>query len=160
MYIRGREEWEHHRNVYGSQDRFGYKDFIPMFKGENLRAGEWAELIRKAGARYIVPVAEHHDGFQMYKSRLSRWNSQNMGPGRDILGEWKKAVGEDGQVRIRSLGVPDTQNGEGVFFGRIRSVSILGSKEKPFWKQEKDGLHVQTYGVKSSLPVVVKVQVL
>ena len=46
----------------------------------------------------MMPVAEHHDGFQMYKSRLSRWNCQDMGPGRDILGEWKKAAGEEGLV--------------------------------------------------------------
>lgn len=98
MYIQGREEWEYHRKTYGPQDQFGYKDFIPMFHANNFRPEEWAMLFKRAGARYFFPVAEHHDGFQMYKSRLSRWNSQDMGPGRDILGEWKKAGEKEGLV--------------------------------------------------------------
>ena len=96
MYIQGREEWEYHRKVYGSQKEFGYKDFIPLFTAENFQAGEWARLAKRAGARYLIPVAEHHDGFQMYQSELSRWNAWDMGPGRDLLGEWKKAAEEEG----------------------------------------------------------------
>lgn len=91
MYIQGSPEYEHHRKTYGPQDRFGYKDFIPLFRGERFDAGAWASLFRQAGARYVVPVAEHHDGFQMYKSEISRWNAFEMGPCRDVLGELKEA---------------------------------------------------------------------
>lgn len=98
MYIQGREEWEYHRKKYGSQAQFGYKDFIPKFTAEHFHAEEWVELIKRAGARYVVPVAEHHDGFQMYHSRLSRWNCKDMGPGRDLLSEWKTAAENGGLV--------------------------------------------------------------
>ena len=50
-----------------------------------------AELFKEAGANYVVPVAEHHDGFQMYRSEISHWNAYEMGPGRDVLGELKTA---------------------------------------------------------------------
>lgn len=47
----------------------------------------WVKLFREAGADYIVPVAEHHDGFQNYRSDLSHWNAAEMGPHRDIMGD-------------------------------------------------------------------------
>lgn len=91
MYIQGSPEFEHHRKTYGEHKDFGYKDFIPMFKAENFDADEWAKLFKEAGARYVVPVAEHHDGFQMYRSELSKFNAYEMGPKRDILGELNEA---------------------------------------------------------------------
>lgn len=51
-----------HRENFGPQDEFGYKDFIPLFKAEKYDPNEWAQLFRKAGARYVMPVPEHHDG--------------------------------------------------------------------------------------------------
>lgn len=90
MYIQGSKEYEHHLKTYGKHKDFGYKDFIPMFKAENFDAGEWVKLFKDAGAQYVIPVAEHHDGFQMYDSDLSVWNSMKMGPKRDVLGEITK----------------------------------------------------------------------
>lgn len=87
MYIKDSWEYKHHIETYGPHKDFGYKDFIPMFKAEKFNAAEWAELFRDAGAKYVVPVAEHHDGFQMYKSEISHWNAYEMGPCRDTLGE-------------------------------------------------------------------------
>ena len=87
MYIQGSKAYEHHIATYGKQSEFGYKDFIPMFRAENFDPDKWAELFEKAGAKYVVPVAEHHDGFQMYKSEISHWNAYAMGPKRDVLGE-------------------------------------------------------------------------
>ncbi|MCI7759451.1 MAG: alpha-L-fucosidase [[Eubacterium] saphenum] len=91
MYVQGSNEFEHHVKTYGKHTDFGYKDFIPMFKAEKFSPDEWAELFEKAGARYVLPVAEHHDGFQMYKSEISHWNAYEMGPQRDVLGELKKS---------------------------------------------------------------------
>ena len=85
MYIQGSPEYEHHIRTYGAHKEFGYKDFIPMFEAENFDPAAWADLFLKAGAKYVVPVAEHHDGFQMYKSSLSHCNAYEMGPKRDVL---------------------------------------------------------------------------
>ncbi|GAB1155079.1 alpha-L-fucosidase [Paenibacillus illinoisensis] len=91
MYIQGSKAHEHHLEVYGHPKEFGYKDFIPMFRAEKFDADEWATLFKKAGARYVMPVAEHHDGFQMYNSSISHYNTVEMGPKRDLLGEMKTA---------------------------------------------------------------------
>lgn len=96
MYInkprRGVNFFEYHKKTYGSQKVFGYKDFIPEFKAEHFDAGEWVRLFKDAGARYIVPVAEHHDGFPMYDCSFTKWNSVRMGPKRDIIRELEKAT--------------------------------------------------------------------
>lgn len=98
MYIKDSAAYEHHRKTWGPQNTFGYKDFIPLFKGEKFDAEAWMDLFQQAGARYVMPVAEHHDGFQMYKSELSHWNAAEMGPKRDIAGELKAAAEERGIV--------------------------------------------------------------
>jgi alpha-L-fucosidase len=92
MYQKGSSEYKHHITTYGPQDKFGYKDFIPMFKAGHFDAAAWAELFKRAGAKYVVPVAEHHDGFAMYDSGLSEWTVVKMGPHRDTTGELAKAV--------------------------------------------------------------------
>jgi len=94
----GLNYFQHHAQSYGTPDKFGYKDFIPLFKAEKFDAGEWAELFKKSGAQYVVPVAEHHDGFAMYNTSLSRWNAYNMGPKRDIIGELADAVRNRGMI--------------------------------------------------------------
>ncbi|MGG4142587.1 alpha-L-fucosidase [Paenibacillus algorifonticola] len=91
MYIQGSKEYEHHIATYGEHKNFGYKDFIPMFQAEKFNAEEWADLFQRSGAKYVMPVAEHHDGFQMYKSAISRFNAYEMGPKRDLLNEMKIA---------------------------------------------------------------------
>ena len=96
MYIQGTPEFEHHIKTYGPQKDFGYKDFIPLFTAENFDPKEWIRLFKEAGARYIFPVAEHHDGFQMYRSELSHYNSYEMGPKRDIVGELKTSAEAEG----------------------------------------------------------------
>ncbi len=98
MYIEGDRAFEHHVETYGPQSKFGYKDFIPMFKAEKFSADAWADLFQKAGAKYVVPVAEHHDGFQMYASEISHWNAAEMGPCRNVLGELKEAVEKRGMT--------------------------------------------------------------
>ncbi|GMK39879.1 alpha-L-fucosidase [Paenibacillus sp. CCS19] len=87
MYQEGSPEWKHHAETFGPHTEFGYKDFIPMFKAEKFDADQWADLFVKSGARYVIPVAEHHDGFQMYGSELSEWNAVQMGPRKDIIAE-------------------------------------------------------------------------
>ncbi len=98
MYDTTSDEFKHHVATYGPQDKFGYKDFIPMFRAEKFDPAQWVSLFKKAGAKYIVPVAEHHDGFAMYNTALSRWNAFNMGPKRDIIGELAKEIRRQGLI--------------------------------------------------------------
>ena len=85
-----------HQRKWGKLNEFGYKDFIPLFKAEKFNAQEWAELFREAGARYVIPTAEHHDGFAMYDTKYSKWNAKQMGPCRDVIGELAEAVRHEG----------------------------------------------------------------
>ena len=96
MYREESDEYRHHVATYGAVDQFGYKDFVPMFKAERFDAAAWARLFKEAGAKYVVPVAEHHDGFAMYDSGLSDWTAAKMGPHRDVIGELAKAVRAEG----------------------------------------------------------------
>jgi alpha-L-fucosidase len=96
MYIQGTPEFEHHVQTYGPQSQFGYKDFIKDFKAEQYDPAAWADLFEQAGARFVVPVAEHHDGFAMYDTALSRWSAAKMGPKRDVVGELAQAVRQRG----------------------------------------------------------------
>ena len=95
MYIQDKEEWEYHRKTFGEHTKFGYKDFIQMFQAEKFDSKQWARLFKEAGAKYVFPVAEHHDGFQMYKSEISKYNAFDMGPKRDLLGELREAIEEE-----------------------------------------------------------------
>ncbi|PSL37520.1 alpha-L-fucosidase [Labedella gwakjiensis] len=92
MYIEGTPEFEHHRATYGDQSEFGYKDFIPSFTADSFDAAEWARIFRRAGAQFVVPVAEHHDGFPLYDCSFTRWKATEMGPKRDVIGELSEAV--------------------------------------------------------------------
>lgn len=96
MYLEGHDVYNHHRETWGAQDTFGYKDFIPLFTAEKFNAEEWIEIFKRSGAKYIVPVAEHHDGFAMYDSDLNEWNAVDMGPRRDIIAELKKETEKAG----------------------------------------------------------------
>jgi len=98
MYIQGTREYEHHIKTYGPHKEFGLKDFIPQFKAEKFDAKEWIDLFKESGASYVVPVAEHHDGFQMYESKISKWNAKEMGPKKDIVKELVDMTRKEGLV--------------------------------------------------------------
>lgn len=92
MYLQDSDVYKHHVQTWGDPSTFGYKDFIPLFKAEHFDAEEWAELYEQAGAKFAGPVAEHHDGFSMWASRVNRWNAADMGPKRDVVGELVRAL--------------------------------------------------------------------
>lgn len=90
------DERKHHEATYGPLEKFGYKDFIPMFTANRFDPDEWAELFKKAGARFAGPVAEHHDGFAMWDTKCSPWNAAKMGPKRNVVGELSKSFRAQG----------------------------------------------------------------
>lgn len=84
--------YQHHRKTYGTQDVFGYKDLVPLFKAEKFDPAEWAAIIQQSGARYAGTAVVHHDGFLLWRSKVSRWSSAEMGPKRDLYGELVKSL--------------------------------------------------------------------
>jgi alpha-L-fucosidase len=95
MYTSGGDgQW--HVDNFGPQDKFGYKDFIPLFTQSNFNADAWAELFKKSGAKFVVPTAEHHENFAMWDSQVTPFNAVKMGPHRDLIGELCKAVRKQG----------------------------------------------------------------
>ena len=98
MYLQHQSVFAHHSEKWGDQATFGYKDFIPMFKAEKFDPGAWADLFVNAGAKFVVPVAEHHDGFAMYDCSFSKWCATKMGPRRDTIGDLASAVRDRGML--------------------------------------------------------------
>ena len=97
MYRPDEGAYKNFRDHYANGDPSrGYKDLIPLFRAEHFDADVWAKLFKESGAQYVVPVAEHHDGFSMYDSGLSDWTVVKMGPRRDTLGELAKAIRAEG----------------------------------------------------------------
>ena len=89
-------QYSTHVERYGNPADFGYKDIIPLWKAERWNPEELMKLFKKAGAKYFVSMATHHDNFFLWNSKLHRWNSVNMGPRRDVVGEWQKAAKRNG----------------------------------------------------------------
>lgn len=81
---------------YGHPSQFGFKDLVPLWKAEKWDPDALAVFFKQIGARYVVPVAVHHDNFDNFASTYQPWNSVNMGPHRDIIGDWKKAIEKQG----------------------------------------------------------------
>jgi alpha-L-fucosidase len=117
MYVPGNKAFEHHIATYGPQTTFGYKDFIPLFKAQSFNPNAWVDLFVQAGARYVVPVAEHCDGFAMYNSDITPWNAARMGPHRDVVGELATAT----RARGLHFGVSSHTAEHWWWYGRGRS---------------------------------------
>lgn len=131
MYWEGTNEYKHHIETYGKHSEFGYKDFIPLFKAENFDADRWASVFKKVGIKYVMPVAEHHDGFAMYDTEFNRWNAKNMGPCRDVVAELKEACGKQGLELCTS-----THRAEHYFFmngGRLYESDVNDEEYRDFY---------------------------
>jgi alpha-L-fucosidase len=92
MYEQGSHHYTYHLEHYGHPSEFGYKDIIPLWKAEKWDPDRLMRLYKRAGARYFVSMGSHHDNFFLWNSKLHRWNAANMGPRRDVVGDWQKAA--------------------------------------------------------------------
>ena len=96
MYIEGQRQYKDHLERYGHPSEQGYKDIIPLWKAEKWDPERLMALYKKAGAKYFVSMGSHHDNFFLWNSKLHRWNAVNMGPKRDVVGDWQKAAKKEG----------------------------------------------------------------
>ena len=92
--IDGSPAQEHHIKTYGAD--FPYEKFAESFTCENWKPQEWAKLFKEAGAGYVVLTTKHHDGFCLYPSAYTDYNSVNLGPKRDLTGDLTEAVRAEG----------------------------------------------------------------
>ena len=96
LYVQGHPQNKFHVEHYGHPSKFGFKDIIPLWKAEKWEPEKLMALYKKAGAKYFCMIAEHHDNFDCWNSKFQRCNSVNMGPHRDIAGEWQQAATKEG----------------------------------------------------------------
>ena len=92
MYIQGNPFYDHHVATYGHPSRFGFMEFIDQWKADQWDPEGLLDLYQAAGARYIMSMANHHDNLDLFDSAHHRWNVMRVGPKRDIVGTWEKAV--------------------------------------------------------------------
>jgi alpha-L-fucosidase len=92
MYEPGNKHYKYHLEHYGHPSKFGYKDIIPLWKAEKWDPDRLMRLYKNAGAKYFVSMGSHHDNFFLWNSKLHPWNAVNMGPKRDVVGDWQKAA--------------------------------------------------------------------
>ncbi|MCW4461981.1 alpha-L-fucosidase [Sphingomonas sp. BT-65] len=92
MYIQGHPTYEHHLRTYGHPSKFGFMEFIPRWRADKWQPEVLVAKYKAAGARYIVSMANHHDNLDMFDSSHHPWNTTRIGPKRDIVGTWQRAV--------------------------------------------------------------------
>jgi alpha-L-fucosidase len=96
MYVEGSAQNKYHVRHYGPPSEFGFKDVIHTWKAENFDAEKLVALYKRVGAQYFFAMANHHDNFDLYDSKYQSWNSVNVGPRKDIVGDFAKAAHEQG----------------------------------------------------------------
>jgi len=96
LYVEGHAQYEDHLKRYGHPSKVGYKDMVPLWKGENWDPERLMKMYKKAGAKYFCAIAQHHDNIDCWNSRFHSWNSVKMGPHKDVIGIWGKTAREHG----------------------------------------------------------------
>jgi alpha-L-fucosidase len=92
MYVEGSDQYRYHLRKYGHPSKVGWKDVVKLWKAEKFDPDDLMDLYVRAGAKYFVAQAAHHDNFHNWNSNHHRWNSVSMGPGRDIIATWAEAA--------------------------------------------------------------------
>ncbi len=96
MYQQGSADYNDHLARWGHPSTNGWKDIVPLWKAENWDPEKLIELYKQAGAKYFVSMGTHHDDFFLWNSKLHKWNAVQVGPHRDVVGEWQKAAQKNG----------------------------------------------------------------
>ncbi len=92
MYYPSTGQYQFHLEHYGNPSEFGLKDLCNEWKAEHWNPTELVELYKSVGARFFMVLANHHDNLDLWDSPYQEWNSMNVGPHRDLVGEWAEAA--------------------------------------------------------------------
>jgi alpha-L-fucosidase len=92
MYIQGTPDYAYHVAHYGHPSKFGFMELDHLWTAENWNPEKLMALYKRAGAKYFVALANHHDNFDAYDSKYHAWNSVRVGPHRDIVGTWARVA--------------------------------------------------------------------
>ena len=102
MYMQGQSgnngsvPYDNHIRDFGHPSEVGYKDLLKDWNPVKLDPAALVKVYRNAGARFLVIQGVHHDNFDNWNSTYQPWNSVNLGPRRDLLGEWSRAARAEG----------------------------------------------------------------
>ena len=96
LYQPGTDAYKNHLRNFGHPSESGYKDVLRTWNPDRLNPSDLAQLYKEAGAGFVVVQGVHHDNFDNWNSAYQPWNSVNMGPHRDLVGEWAKALRAQG----------------------------------------------------------------
>lgn len=96
MYIQGSSQYNYHVAHYGHPTQFGFMEIEHLWKVEHWDPERLMTLYKRAGAKYFVALANHHDNFDNYDSKYHAWNSVRVGPMKDIIGTWEKVARKNG----------------------------------------------------------------
>jgi alpha-L-fucosidase len=92
MYIQGSRQYKYQVATYGHPSKVGYKDLCPKWKAAEFDPEHLMGLYKRAGAQYFMSMGVHHDNFDLWNSKYTRWNAVKVGPHKDIVGLWRKAA--------------------------------------------------------------------
>ena len=96
LYQPGSPAYENHIRDFGHPSETGYMDVLHTWNPTELNPAKLVKIYHDAGARFLIVQGVHHDNFDNWNSTYQPWNSVNMGPKRDLIGEWSKAAHASG----------------------------------------------------------------
>jgi len=91
LYQPGNPAYDNHIRDFGHPSETGYKDVLHTWNPTQLDPVKLVRTYHDAGARFLLIQGVHHDNFDNWNSAYQPWNAVNMGPKRDLVGEWAKA---------------------------------------------------------------------
>ena len=139
LYMEGTYKANYHREHYGHPSEVGFKDILPLFKAENWSPDELVRFYKEeCGARYFFALGNHHDNFDLWDSKYQEWNSQNIGPHKDILAGWAQAAKKAGLP----LGISFHADHAWTWYEPSRRFDLRGEKrgvKYDGWLTKEDG---------------------
>ena len=146
LYIEGIYKANYHREHYGHPSEVGFKDILPLFKAENWTPDELVKFYKEeCGARYFFALGNHHDNFDLWDSKYQEWNSQNIGPHKDILAGWAQAAKKAGLP----LGISFHADHAWTWYEPSRRFDLKGEKrgvKYDGWLTKEDGYKLNADG--------------